>query len=195
MVGFRTPVATAVYTMTTSELIALLDNAGVPAVIIGGIAMRLHGSPRATQDLDLSVAAASIDVTIRALYQARYVLVSAVSDENATVFGTLEAALTWVDSANPGSLTLIKRPRSVPEVASCDVSHQDIEVESQVDLLYDLTVPFGRLLHDATETEIDGVRIRYASARHLLLLKQARRNPSPADDADIAYLQTRLADA
>lgn len=76
MVGFRAPVATAVYTMTTSELIALLDNAGIPTVIIGGIAMRPHGSPRATQDLDLSVAAASIDVTIRALYHARYVLVS-----------------------------------------------------------------------------------------------------------------------
>lgn len=61
--------------------------------------------------------------------------------------------------------------------------------------VYTMTTSELIALLDATETEIDGVRIRYASAHHLLLLKQARQDRSPADDADIAYLQTRLSDA
>ena len=82
---------------------------------------------------------------------------------------------TDIDEAPPGSLTLIKRPAS-----------------SQIDLLYDPAVPFGRLLNQARVVEIEGAEVRYASERHLLQLKEARRDKSAADRADIAYLRSRL---
>ncbi len=41
--------------METSQLVARLRAAGVETVVIGGIAMRLHGSTRVTQDLDLAI--------------------------------------------------------------------------------------------------------------------------------------------
>jgi hypothetical protein len=104
------------------------------------------------------------------------------------------SAVDWMKTDDPGSLTLIERPPPVGKTSTCHVNHEDIRIESQVDLHYDLAVPFGRLLHEAEETTLTGVRIRYASAQHLLLLKEARRHRSPADEADIAFLRERLTD-
>ncbi|MEX2443748.1 MAG: hypothetical protein WD492_09100 [Alkalispirochaeta sp.] len=178
--------------MTASWIIGMLESSGIPTVIIGGIAMRLHDSSRLTQDLDLSVAATTVDKAVRTLYKEGYVLVCAVTEEAATVCGTVEAAESWIEGTDPGSLTLIRRPQQLLSKPSYDVPHRDIEVESQVDLLYDLAVPFGHLLHDANETEINGVRVRYASDRHLLRLKEARQDKTAADYADIAYLRARI---
>ncbi|HKK49438.1 MAG TPA: hypothetical protein VJ932_10090 [Alkalispirochaeta sp.] len=178
--------------MNTSEIIALLESRGIPAVIIGGIAMRLHDSPRVTQDLDLSIASSSSDDTVRVLYENGYVLVSDVTDTGATVCGTVESATDWIGRSNPGSLTLIERPPSAGHSATCNVPHDDIRIESQVDFLYDLSVPFDHLLHEAEMTVLSGVRIRYASVRHLLRLKEARGDRSPEDEADIAFLNARL---
>jgi len=140
--------------MTTSRLIAILAEAGISSVIIGGVAMRLHDSSRATQDLDLSVAATDVDKAVRTLYSAGWVLVCAVTDRGATVFGTVAAALSWIDEAAPGSLTLIRRPASLPDVPSRDVPHREIEVESQIDLLYDLAVPFGSPAERGTARQV-----------------------------------------
>ncbi|TVR61112.1 MAG: hypothetical protein EA426_04060 [Spirochaetaceae bacterium] len=178
--------------MNAGDVIALLEAHSIPSVIVGGIAMRLHDSPRVTQDLDLSIPSSSSEAAIRTLYENGYALVSDVTDTGATVLGTVESALDWINISDPGSLTLIERPLPVGNETSCHVAHDDIRVESQVDLLYDLVVPFGRLLQEAEETTLSGVRIRYASARHLLLLKEARRDRSPADAADIAFLEARL---
>ena len=76
----------------------------------------------------------------------------------------LGVSATDIDEANPGSLTLIKRPASLTDAASRDVPHREIEV----------------------------AEVRYASERHLFQLKEARRDKSAADRADIAYLRSRL---
>ena len=41
--------------MSAGGLVGLLDSYNVPAVIVSGIAMRLHESSRVTQDLDLAI--------------------------------------------------------------------------------------------------------------------------------------------
>jgi len=41
--------------MSPGGLVGLLDSYNIAAVIVGGIAMRLHESPRVTQDLDLAI--------------------------------------------------------------------------------------------------------------------------------------------
>lgn len=178
--------------MSTSELIALLEAHKVPVVIVGGIAMRLHESPRVTQDLDLAIASSATDDALRALYRNGYVLVIAVSDQGATLVGAEAAALEWVRQTAPGSLSFVARPALLSDEATREVPHERILVESQVDLLYDLTVPFGRLLHDAEVTVVSGVSVRYASVEHLLELKRARSDRSAADEADIAFLFERL---
>ena len=178
--------------MSTSELIALLESHQVPAVIVGGIAMRLHGSPRVTQDLDLAIASTATDDALTALYRNGYVLVVAVTQQGATLIGGEAAARKWVERNRPGSLTLVERPALLRGEESKKVPHHAIRVESQVDLLYDLAVPFGRLLHDAEGGVVSEVQVRYASAQHLLELKRSRSDRSAADEADIAFLLERL---
>ena len=55
--------------MNAGKIIALLEARGIPVVVIGGIAMRLHDSPRVTQDLDLSIPSSAGDSALRALYE------------------------------------------------------------------------------------------------------------------------------
>jgi predicted nucleotidyltransferase len=102
------------------------------------------------------------------------------------------AALEWVDQNAPGSLTFVERPTLMEDDTTRELPHEQIRVESQVDLLYDLTVPFERLLHAAQVSVVSGVSVRYASLEHLLELKKARRDQSAADAADIAFLRERL---
>ena len=178
--------------MSPGGLVGLLDSYNVPAVIVGGIAMRLHESPRVTQDLDLAISSTAIAAAIDALYRNGYVLVVAVSEGGATVIGRVTTARGWVEQNNPGSLTFVGRPAGVGDEETHEVPHEKIRVESQVDLLYELTVPFGRLLHDAEKRTVSGVLVRYASLDHLLQLKEARSDRSAADEADIAFLRQRL---
>lgn len=79
----------------------------------------------------------------------------------------------------PGSLTFIDRPTPIGDDTTREVPHERIRGESQVDLLYDLRVPFGRLLHDAEVSVVSAVRpavhrclpyapLQSASARRIL---------------------------
>lgn len=178
--------------MTPVEIVAVLTQNGIPAVIIGGVAMRLHRSTRVTQDLDLCIPSIAIDRAVATLYDNRYVIVTAVRDECATILLSVLEANRWIDAHNPGSLTFVVRPSGLGTESPQSVPHNEIEIESQVDILYDLTVPFGRLLHEAHTVTVNGITVRYATARHLIQLKEARSDRSSADDADIAYLHDLL---
>ena len=40
--------------MTQKEILKLLADRNIPFVVIGGVAMRIHNSPRVTHDIDLA---------------------------------------------------------------------------------------------------------------------------------------------
>lgn len=180
--------------MKPAEVIALLAQNGIEAVIIGGVAMRLHRSPRVTQDLDVSVPSMHVDPVMRLMYQHGFVVVTAVTETGAEVAATIDGARQWVESAHPGSITFVARPSTDLGLGPQEVPHEALDVESQVDVLYDLAVPFGRLLHDSHTVTVAGVTIRYAAAHHLVQLKEARSDRSAADESDLAYLRALLAE-
>ena len=176
-------------TMTPVEVVALLSKNDIPVVIIGGVAMRLHRSTRVTQDLDLSIPSTAIDRVVGVLYARDYVIVSSVNDRSAGLLSSIPEANRWIEAYHPGSLTFVARPMGFRTGSSREVPHHAIDIESQVDVLYDLAVPFGRLFHEACTISIGEVTVRYAAAHHLLQLKEARTDRSGADDADIAFLR------
>jgi len=178
--------------MGPSEVIALLAKNDIPAVIIGGVAMRLHHSTRATQDLDLSIPSTAVGKLVGVLYAHGYVIVCSVEEDGAEMLPSVSEANRWIALRDPGSLTFVARPVALEADSPQLVPHHAIEIESQIDILYDRTVPFDRLFHDACSVAIGDITVRYAAAHHLIQLKEARSDRSAADDSDIAFLHDLL---
>ncbi len=175
--------------MNPQEVIALLEKAGVPSVVIGGIALRLYGSPRVTQDLDLVIRAQDADRVVGSVLQVGYLLVLAVWEDSVEVARTLESARRWIEAESPASLTFVLPKENAPTGRTARLLHDTIRAETQVDILFDLSVPFGHLRHRATTQIVGGVELRIASPGDLIRLKEARSDPSPADRFDIDFLR------
>lgn len=178
--------------MRTPELIAALRTAGVETIVVGGIAMRMHGSPRSTQDLDLAIRALDVETAVGRMYQLGYVAVRDVGDEAALVIPRAKQCLMWIERTRPASVSFVERPDAVdPDDGDArEVPHDAIRVESQVDLLYDLAAPWGMMRSRSVRYVVRGIPLYVADRSDLLILKEARTDRSPADQADIAFLRS-----
>lgn len=124
------------------------------------------------------------------MYANSCVLVRDVDAGSVVVFTNAEAADEWITAAKPGSLTFIETPPSASYAGpTARLRHAQIQITSQVDFLYELPVPYVRLRSRARTVSLAGVDTLVAAPEDLIALKQARTDRSPADDADIAYLQ------
>lgn len=155
--------------------------------------MRLYDSPRVTQDLDLAVKTLDIERIVATLYELGHVLVVEVDERAALSAPDPSAANRWIESDRPGSLTFIAKPATAANLGDrLRAEHTVIDIQSQVDVLYELSVPFPRLRSRAGILQLAGTPVAVASPQDLIVLKEARRDRSPADDYDIAYLRRLL---
>jgi hypothetical protein len=146
------------------RLFAALIEAKVDFVVIGGIALGLHGFVRATQDLDIvpDPDPANLDRLCRVLEAEHATLLLNPSRR----FGSREA---W----------MVRRGRNV----SISTPHGDLDVVRTLP-----GVPeYATLLADAERYDVDGLTITVASHDRLTEMKQARG--SAQDAADIEALQ------
>lgn len=151
--------------LRADEILERLVSRGVDFVVIGGIAAVLHGSPRATFDLD--VCFATDDTNLEALGE---VLVG------------LDAGLKGVDDDVPfvpNAQTL----RRV-EVLTLDTAAGELDV---------LTRPSGAPRYDvlrrrAERFDLGGFSVLVASLEDLIGMKQAANRPK--DRADVEELET-----
>ncbi len=176
--------------MTKKDVLRLLKSNSIPAVMVGGLALRMYNSPRVTHDMDLAVNPLDIDALVPLLYGAGFALVVGVSDSSIWFQPTAARALSWVEDSRPGSLTFVEA--RLPAGAS-SLPPDAIDITTQVDFLFDLVVPFPRLREHALEFRVDDVTILVASVKDLLALKESRADKSAADLADIEFLKKRLA--
>lgn len=150
--------------LDAERLFRLLAGRGVDFVVLGGIAAVLHGSPRSTWDLDLTVAADSTNLAA---------LGDVLVELNSRLYG-IDEDVPFV----PDDDTL----RRV-EILTLDTDLGKVDV---------LTNPVGApsypvLRGNAVPVTIDGVRVLIASIPDLLSMKRAAGRPK--DLADIAELE------
>ncbi len=142
------------------RLFRALADEGVAYVLVGGVAVNLHGLVRATEDVDLFVRPDEANVAqLRAALQ--------------RVFDDPEIdTITAADLAGPYPVV-----RDVPPDGSLSV-----------DLLARLGERVGFTDLDAFVCDVDGVPVRLATARTLYRLK--RDTARPVDAQDAARLRT-----
>lgn len=179
--------------MNVKELIEGLVDAGVVPVIIGGVAMRIYESTRATRSVELVIRSLDLDEAVAFMYRHGRVLVRDVGESSVTVLGSTDVADAWIDSALPGSLTFVALPdgRSTGDFTA-RIPHSEIEITTQVDLLYELAVPYVRLRERARSISLAGVEAIVAAPADLLAIKRAARERTADDEADIAFLERLL---
>ncbi len=156
--------------MKTLDILSLLHGAEVDFVLVGGLAVQLHGYMRMTYDIDL---------------------VLAMNDENLAKF--IEVA------KSKGLAPVIPVPiDSLKNTALIDQWHREKGMlafalrepsvaGSVIDVLVRPDVSFERLAADAMLAEIMGQQIRIASIDHLLEMKRIANRGK--DQLDIVALE------
>lgn len=154
------------------RVISALNDAGVDYVIVGGIAVVLHGVDRLTADLDV-VLDLERDAALKAmkcLQQLGYRPRPPVRMEE---FAESDRRQQWMETKNM-------------RVFSLWDPHGELPV---LDLFVSYPLDFARLLDDSVEVDIGGLRTRIASVEHLIEMKSGTRRDK--DLQDIAALQDR----
>ncbi len=155
------------------DVLAAFQAAGVPAVVVGGVALNLRGVQRSTSDLDLAISldATSLPAAVGLVQglglRSRLPEPEARLADPAVVRGWVEernlVALKFTDPANP---------------------------LREVDLLVAPPVPFEELLRGASRLEAGGVSFLVASVADLIRMKSVTGRTIDEDDvADLQRLQ------
>lgn len=151
-------------------VLAALDAARVRFVVVGGVAVVLHGHPRMTADLDLVV-----DLTAESAGRAIAALVDLGMEPRLPVdpqaFADPDVRREWIDE------------RSLTVFTMLDPSEPLLEV----DLFAQPPLPFEELWDQATIVQLGGQAVRVASIDHLIAMKNAAGRPQ--DLADVAALE------
>jgi hypothetical protein len=145
-------------------LFAALDAAHVEFVVIGGIALGLHGFLRTTEDLDIVPDPDPANL-----------------DRLCSVLEAEEAKLLLNQSRRFGSREgwMLRRGRNV----SISTRHGDLDIVRSLPGVPD----YPTLVADAERYDVDGMSVTVASADKLIGMKQARG--SKQDAADIEALE------
>lgn len=155
------------------DVFAALTGAGVPFVVVGGVAVNLQGVPRFTADLDVAVA-----------------LDGAVLTRVAGVLGALGLKLRLpVRSEELGDTELVRRwveERNLTALTWVDPA----EPLREVDLLIAGPVPFEELLETADRVGAAGMTLAVASIPALIRMKSGTGREQ--DASDVAALRKIL---
>lgn len=150
------------------NIVTMLERLAIDYSIMGGMAVRVHGIARPTQDLDLLVAITPADLS--RFFDAIEGLGYTVSD----VYRT-----GWVDRV--AGMPLVKLRRYLKD--------RGLDVD-----VFLVDSPFQKeVLRRSQDTELDGFRARVISPEDLVLLKLvAGRHRDLGDVLDILFTQGRL---
>lgn len=142
------------------NIVEALDSAGVPYALCGGLAVVLHGFPRATQDVDLLVLPEDIDRARAALRNLGY---------------TLEAGPMTFKAGQPGQQELCR----ISRVAGRDLITLDLLIAGPS--LHDVW-------STREQFELNGVRLVAVSRAGLVKMKRSAGRPQ--DLADVESLES-----
>jgi predicted nucleotidyltransferase len=154
-------------------LFSVLSTARIRFVVVGGLAVLLHGLDRLTADVDLIIDL-STDAArdaVRALIEAGYRPLAPVDP-------------AWL--ADPVRRAEWQTQRGMQVFSFWDSTN----TRPTVDVMLSPPVPFEELWADAVSVPVAGTTVKVASIAHLIHLKQAAGRPQ--DLADIERLRALL---
>lgn len=149
------------------EIFKALADAQVDYVVVGGMAVIMHGHLRATRDLDL-VLGLGPDNCARGLEALSGIGLRPRLSVSLADFANPEKRADWADNRNMQVFQL----------------WDPANPERSVDLFVREPLDFAELLAQAVARDLDGVPIRVASIAHLIALKQAAGRPLDLDDIE-----------
>lgn len=149
------------------EIFKALADADVDYVVVGGLAVILHGHLRATRDLDL-VIGLQPDNCAKGM------------DALSGIGLRPRLPVTLADFADPAKREDWVQNRNMLVFQLWDPANP----ERSVDVFVREPLDFQAMLSEVVVKDLDGVPIRFASIRHLILLKQAAGRPMDIDDID-----------
>lgn len=152
------------------QIFASLNEAGVDYVVVGGLAVILHGYLRATADLDLAIGL-SPDNASRGMRALASIGLQPRLPVPMDDFADADKRDDWLRNRNMLVFPLWDPANPL----------------RSVDVFVDEPVAFDALLGDAVLKELDGLSIRIASIPHLIAMK--RRAGRARDLEDIDKLQ------
>jgi hypothetical protein len=154
-------------------LFALLAAARIRFVLVGGLALVLHGLDRLTADVDLVIdlSSESARAAVQALTAAGY---RALAPVDPTALADPQQRREW------------QTVRNMQVFSFWDSSN----TRPTVDVILSPAVPFDELWIAASVVNLGGHSVRVASIEHLILMKAAAGRPQ--DLADIERLRTKL---
>jgi hypothetical protein len=152
------------------RIFAALEDAGVRYLVVGGVAVVLHGHPRLTADLDLVLALdrANVEAAAEALRDLGYRPRAPVAIEDLADASRRRA---WIDEKGLTVLSLASAEFPLTEV----------------DLFATEPFSFDDAYARALRVSISGVRVTAASIGDLIALKRAAGRPK--DLADVEALE------
>src|SRR5659263_89418 len=144
--------------MFYEEILRSMQKYGVRYLIMGGVAVNLHGVPRMTADLDITVdlTAENVDALLDALEEAGLKL-SLPHDPHD--LADPEERSRWQEEKHLDALTFQSAGSEAP------YREVDIVLEQQLD--------FGEMYEERVELQADDIKISLISLPHLIELKQA----------------------
>ena len=149
------------------EIFKALADADAQYVVVGGLAVIMHGHLRATSDLDLVVGLAP-ENCLKAL------------DALASIGLTPRLPVTLADFADPAKREDWVQNRNMLVFQLWDPDNP----ERSVDVFVREPMDFPTLLADASVKDLDGVPIRVASIRHLIAMKRIAGRRKDLDDIE-----------
>lgn len=152
------------------DVLRALHAADVRAIVVGGVAVVLHGHPRMTVDLDLvlDLEQGNVEMALSALGEQGLVPRLPVRAEE---FADPDTRRRWQEERGLTVFSL----------------HDPDDPRREVALFAAAPVPFEELWADSQVTVIEDVPIRVASIDHLIAMK--REAGRPQDLADIVALE------
>lgn len=149
------------------EIFKALADAEVDYVVVGGLAVIMHGHLRATRHLDL--------------------VIGLQPDNCSKAMGALggiglrpRLPVTLADFADPAKRQDWSQNRNMMVLQLWDPANP----ERSVDVFVREPMDFQSMLANASSKDLDGVPIRVASIPHLILLKEAAGRPLDIDDIE-----------
>ena len=157
------------------SLFALMNAAQVPYVVVGVLAMLLHGIDRVTGDIDLVIDLAPGPSTD---------LVTTLINAGYRSFAPVDPALL----ANEAIREQWRLERGMEVFSLWDSTNR----RPTVDVLLACPIPFTKLLNDSVIVTLGAVQIRVASIAHLMDMKQQTARPRDLEDVErLRLLQQR----
>jgi hypothetical protein len=149
-----------------------LNDAGVDYVIVGGIAVVLHGVDRLTADLDV-VLDLQRDAALKAMKSLEQLGYRPRPPVRMEEFAEPERRQQWMETRNM-------------QVFSLWDPHGELPV---LDLFVSYPLDFQGLLEHSVEVDVGGLKTRIASIGHLIEMKSGTNRDK--DEQDIAALRER----